>query len=165
MLTSDHPVPTQFKFTIADQSQPGSGRTLDIEFSVSKKPDVGRSRVATFAIVRNETYFIPHFLQHYRDLGVREFWFLDDRSTDGTREMLLAQPDCGVIAANLAFCDQVANTRFGVAAKTLVPRALFQGRWVLMPDADEFLLMPEGLDHMMQWSERLTPQACVPRAP
>ena len=62
--------------------------------------------------------------------------------------MLLAEPDCGVIAANLAFGDQVANTRFGVAAKTLVPRAMFQGRWVLMPDADEFLLMPEGLDHI-----------------
>lgn len=147
MLTS-HPVPTQFKFTIANPSQPGNDRSVDVEFSVLKKPVVERSRVAAFAIVRNETYFIRHFLAHHRNLGVREFWFLDDRSTDGTREILLAQPDCGVIAANLKFGDQVANTRFGVAAKTLVPRALFQGRWVLMLDADEFLLMPEGLDRI-----------------
>jgi hypothetical protein len=148
MSTTERPVPKQFKFTIADQSHPGQGRPLDVEFSVLKLPDGGRARVAAFAIVRNETYFLPHFLRHYRDLGVREFWFLDDHSTDGTRELLLAEPDCGVIAANLKFADQVANLRFGVAAKTLVPRALFQGRWVLTVDADEFLLMPEGFDRI-----------------
>jgi hypothetical protein len=138
-------IPTGFKFPILDKSSVGRDPPLEVKFSILKKPDTGQSGVTAFTIVRNETYFLPHFLQHYRDLGVREFWFLDDRSTDGTREVLLAQPDCGVFEANLAFGDQVAQLRFGEAAKTLVPRALLQGRWVLTVDADEFLLLPQAL--------------------
>jgi hypothetical protein len=135
----------RFTFTIANKSSLGQDQPMDVSFSTLKKPEAGQSRVTVFAVVRNEMYFLPHFLRHYRDLGVREFWFLDDRSTDGTREFLLAQPDCGTIEANLAFGDRVAHTRFGVAAKTLVPRAaLLQNRWVLMVDADEFLSLPQA---------------------
>lgn len=98
--------------------------------------------VAVSTIARNEAYFLPHLLRHYRGLGVREFWFLDDPSTDGTREYLLAQPDCAVVSANLRYGDSVGDVRFGVVVKTLLPRELLRGRWVLGVEADEFLVLP-----------------------
>jgi hypothetical protein len=137
-------IPTGFTFSTLNKSSLGQDQPVEVRFSILKRPDAGRSRVPVFAVVRNEMYFLPHFLRHYRDLGVREFWFLDDRSTDGTRDFLLAQPDCGTIEANLAFGDRVGHLRFGEATKTLVPRALLQGRWVLTVDADEFLLLPQA---------------------
>ena len=117
---------------------------MEAKISIVRKPAFAQSGVPVFAVVRNEMYVLPHFLRHYRNLGVREFWFLDDRSTDGTREFLLTQPDCGILRASLTFGDRVGEMRFGVAAKTLVPRNLFQGRWLLTVDADEFLLLPQA---------------------
>lgn len=95
-----------------------------------------------FAIVRNERYFLPHFLAHYRGLGVRNFWFLDDHSTDGTRELLLAQDDCGVVASDRRFGDKLDGLRFSTWVRRLVPERLFPGRWVLCVDCDEFLVLP-----------------------
>jgi len=117
---------------------------MNIAFSILKKPRSGQSGVAVFSTVRNEMYFLPHWLRHYRGLGAREFWFLDDHSTDGTRDFLLAQADCGVLESGLAFGDRFGEKRFGVAVRTMVPRALFQGRWVLTVDADEFMVLPRG---------------------
>lgn len=95
-----------------------------------------------FSVVRNEMYFLPHYLRHYRALGVREFWFLDDHSSDGTRELLMADPDCGVLQSDFKFGDMYQGKRFGIQARTLIPRKLLTNRWVLIADADEFLLLP-----------------------
>lgn len=116
---------------------------MALDLRIIKKPAASRpGSVALFAVVRNEMYFLPHLLSHYRGLGVQEFWFLDDRSTDGTRDYLAAQPDCGLVKSNLGFADMVGSRRFPVAVKTAVPRALLQGRWVLTVDADEFVVLP-----------------------
>ena len=112
------------------------------EFKIIKNPSTKSSGVTIFAVVRNEIYFLPHFLRHYRNLGVQEFWFLDDNSTDGTRDFLRAQSDCGILGSNMSFGDKVGHERFGIAVKTLVPRGLLLRRWVLTVDADEFLLLP-----------------------
>jgi hypothetical protein len=117
---------------------------VSAEYSQLKKSRCERPTLSVFSIVRNELFFLPHFLRHYRNLGVRDFLFLDDRSTDGTLEFLLSQDDCTVMQANLAFGDPYEGKRFGVASKTLLPRQLLQGRWVLSVDADEFLLLPSG---------------------
>lgn len=116
---------------------------MSIQLKVFKQPrPAPKSGVPVFAMVRNEMYFLPHLLRHYRGIGVREFWFLDDGSTDGTRDYLMQQPDCGVVGANMSFGDLVGTRRFGIVAKTSVPRALLSGRWVLTVDADEFLVLP-----------------------
>lgn len=104
------------------------------------------------SIVRDEMYFLPHFLSHYRRLGARDFLFLDDASTDGTLDYLLAQPDCTVVRAPLRFGEPYGKKRFGVVAKTLLPREFLRGRWVLGVDADEFVLLPPaftGLDGLI----------------
>ncbi len=112
-----------------------------------KKP-APAAGTAIFCIVRNEIYFLPFFLAHYRAMGVHEFWFHDDNSTDGTFEYLMAQPDCGVSRANVGYGDRIApnNRIFGTAIRTIVPHNFLLNRWVLIVDADEFLYLPPGMN-------------------
>ncbi len=106
------------------------------------------------AVVRNEMFFMPAFLAHYRALGVERFVFLDDHSSDGTRAFLADQADCMVVESGRQFADRVpidhpmcrgANT---VRVRNVWINVLLQrfalDRWSLHVDADEFLRIPEG---------------------
>jgi hypothetical protein len=119
---------------------------VSFRLDVIARPREDHPAVPVFAIVRNERYFLPHFLAHYRALGVRNFWFLDDHSTDGTRELLASQPDCGVVASDRRFGDKLDGLRFSTWVRRLVPEKLFPGRWVLGVDCDEFLVLPPSFD-------------------
>ncbi len=46
--------------------------------------------------VRDEAELLPHFLKHYREIGVTRFAFVDNGSTDRTLPLLLDQSDCDV---------------------------------------------------------------------
>ena len=70
-----------------------------------------RPGVFLFCMVYNEEWFLPHFLEHYRALGIRHFVFYDDESTDSTRELLLAQDDCTVATASPIFVNACAASR------------------------------------------------------
>lgn len=115
---------------------------MGVSFSIIKMAGRLRSGPSVFSVVRNEMYFLPHFLNHYRNLGARDFLFLDDRSTDGSLDYLLAQRDCDVVQASLSFGESFGKKRFGIVARTLLPRKLRLDRWVLSVDADEFLILP-----------------------
>lgn len=105
-------------------------------------PEVDQDAVTVFSILKNEMYFLPHFLSHYRRMGVRRFLFVDDHSTDGSKEFLLRQPDCGVLQSNYEFKHIVQGKRFGVKVKSIVPQRYLRDRWVLTVDLDEFLILP-----------------------
>lgn len=113
------------------------------QIKIIKQGQRSRHGVVLYATVRNEVYFVPHFLAHYRRLGVSEFCFLDDYSNDGTVDLLSQESDVTVLRANLRFGDMYGKLRFGVRSRTLVPRHLYSGRWVLTVDMDEFLEMPQ----------------------
>jgi hypothetical protein len=49
--------------------------------------------ILAFSTVRNESLRLPFFLAHYRQLGVRHFFFVSNNSTDSTNDYLAAQPD------------------------------------------------------------------------
>ena len=117
---------------------------VSFQLDVIARPREQHPAVPVFAIVRNERYFLPHFLAHYRALGVRNFWFLDDHSTDGTRDLLVAQEDCGVVASDRRFGDRIDGLRFSTWVRRLVPERLFPNRWVLCVDCDEFLVLPSA---------------------
>jgi hypothetical protein len=111
--------------------------------------------VGLFSIVRDEIYFLPKFLTHYRNLGVTEFLIYDDRSVDGSADFLVAQPDCTVVTGPYTFSSTFGTTPFGFPkrlddhAKEVLPDRFFNGRWALTVDADEFLFLHSdfaGLD-------------------
>ncbi len=104
-----------------------------------------------FAVMRNEMYFLPAFLAHYRALGVAQFVIVDDASDDGTGDYLASQPDCCSGITPVRFGTRVRITdpshdglagRAGPILKRVVPDHYLMGQPVLIADADEFLLLP-----------------------
>jgi hypothetical protein len=96
-----------------------------------------------FSRIRNEIYFLPHFLPHYRQLGIEHFYFFDDQSDDGTREYLLSQEDCTVVVADFRLSDTIDGIQAKLTILRDVPQRFIGDGWILFVDADEFLLLPE----------------------
>lgn len=113
-----------------------------------------RGPLTLFAVMRNEMYFLPAFLSHYRSLGVEQFVIVDDASDDGTGDYLSRQPDCCSGMTHIRFGQRVGITdsshdglagRAGPMLKRVVPEHYLRGQYVVVADADEFLLMPESV--------------------
>ena len=117
--------------------------------------NVDPSGFSLLAILRDEMYFLPAFLAHYRKLGVKRFIFLNDRSDDGSLEYLLQQPDTVVVESDRTFGD-IIEMPGNHSADTVHHRTLHllrgmlhdmfaQGRWALQVDLDEFVRLPDGM--------------------
>jgi len=98
---------------------------------------VGPHDVCVFSCVKDDEVFLPALYQHYKALGVRYFFLVDDRSAQPIRQTL---PYDDVIVVE----PTVGNF---ATAKTLWLEALMKGtlgdgQWALTIDADEFLDLP-----------------------
>lgn len=91
-------------------------------------------------VIRNEKTILPHFLQHYRSLGIEVFLMVDNLSDDGTREYLLAQDDVVLFGA----ASEYRASHYGVDWQRVLLDHFCPGRWVVVADADEFLLLPQN---------------------
>ena len=129
-----------------------SARDLALSVKFNRTPRNGP--LTLFAVMRNEMYFLPAFLAHYRRLGVEQFVIVDDASDDGTGAYLAAQPDCCSGITPIRFGVKVRITdpshdglagRAGPILKRVVPDQYLLGQPVIIADADEFLLLPEAL--------------------
>jgi hypothetical protein len=117
---------------------------MQIDLKIIKDGKISPHGMAMFCIVRDEIYFLPFLLEHYRRLGVDHFLFYDDGSNDGSLEFLQAQQDCAIITSSTPFGSiGRGGVRYCHVLKAWVPRTVFGDRWVLTVDADEFLLLPE----------------------
>ena len=107
------------------------------------------------ALLRNEMYFLPAFLAHYRALGVERFVFLDDRSDDGSREYLLGQRDTVVVESDRRYGDRVQlppalvgrkkDPRANFLWRSLLHDRFAADRWAVQVDLDEFVQLPPGM--------------------
>lgn len=113
----------------------------------------------------NEDFFIRAFLDHHRALGVEQFVFFDDQSSDGTREFLATQPDCVVFGSSHRFGDIFTisrdghispPTRFGTVVRNFLAEKLKIDAWVFVADVDEFLHLPPGTASVQDWIADLT---------
>ena len=106
---------------------------------VADRTDIIRpSDVLCFVTLRNERIRLPYFLQYYRERGVAHFVFVDNDSTDGTREYLAAQKDCSVWTTPASY----KRSRFGMDWLNALLRQYGTGHWCVVVDPDEFLLYP-----------------------
>lgn len=92
------------------------------------------------AVVKNEMLRLPYLIAYYRKLGFAHFLFVDNDSTDGTREFLLEQPDIFVFHTKESFG---AHPGAGLLWKNALLDRYCDGHWVLVADADELLIWPE----------------------
>ena len=96
------------------------------------------SRVTVVFCVRNEKFRLPFFLKYYRDLGVSEFYAVDNGSDDGTREYLLDQADVNLFVTQ----DSYKSSNAGRDWTSEICRTLLDNRWCLTLDVDEFFVYP-----------------------
>jgi hypothetical protein len=86
--------------------------------------------------VRDEMGLLPHFLDHHRRLGIRQFILIDNASSDGTTEYALSQPDCIVYYTDESYYESAY-------ARKWINRILVDNDyagWLIYLDADEHLV-------------------------
>ncbi len=115
--------------------------------------------ILAFSTVRNEIIRLPHFLDHYRKLGVQHFLMVDNNSDDGTAEYLAAQPDVSLWHTDHSY----KMSRFGVDWLAWLQIKYGHGHWCLTVDADEILVYPHHdtrpLAQLTQWLDQAGKQS------
>ena len=132
---------------------------MTAQIQLLKKSRVGTHALPLFTIVKNEHYLLPHFLDHYRKLGVGHFVVYDDDSDDGSREILESQQDCTVIASQHSF-GEMLNTPNGMmpfndVIKNSIHELFFPNAWSLYADCDEFLVIPDHYTDLQKFIDIL----------
>jgi len=86
-------------------------------------------------VIRNDLEKLKKFLEHHRNLGIKQFAFLDDNSTDGTKEYLQEQQDVELFGSS----DSYATSRKDAWVNRIMA---YYGidRWYAVLDSDELLV-------------------------
>jgi tetratricopeptide (TPR) repeat protein len=95
--------------------------------------------VVVFCQLRNELVMLPAFFAHYRRIGVRRFVMIDNGSTDGSREWLMAQQDVELYSTTASFRRAAAGNHW---FNPLIARPDYADTLCLRVDADEHLVYP-----------------------
>lgn len=93
--------------------------------------DVPKSEVLAIVLVRDGSYYMDVFFEHYRRLGVQHFAFIDNGSTDDTLTRLMREPGVIVDQCTLPLAGYEDLIRQYPAQK------YGQNRWCLYVDMDE----------------------------
>ncbi|KPQ06965.1 MAG: Glycosyl transferase family 2 [Rhodobacteraceae bacterium HLUCCA12] len=94
--------------------------------------------ILLFCTFRNEALRLPYFLEHYRDIGVDHFLFVDNGSDDEGAALVAAQPDASLWRADASY----RWSRFGMDWLQWLLIRHGHGHWCLTVDADELLVYP-----------------------
>jgi glycosyltransferase involved in cell wall biosynthesis len=89
--------------------------------------------IVVCSVVRNEAARLPEFLDHYRRLGARRFFLIDNDSSDETLSLALRESDCNVWQARGSFF----RSGFGSRWFRILLDTHGHDRWCLIVDADE----------------------------
>ena len=118
----------------------------DLELVIDRTDKISASDVLLFSTIRNELDRLPHFLSHYRSLGIAQFVIVDNGSNDGTREFLEKQDDVSLWATD----ESYRNSHFGSDWLTWLKIKYGHGHWCLSVDADEIFIYPEWVSNDLQ---------------
>ena len=110
----------------------------DLSVVVEPGLPLGRDAILAFAVVRNESERLAHWLDHHRRLGVARFHMVDNCSDDGSAEFLAAQPDVALWTTQASY----RGSRFGRDWTNWLLTRHGAGHWCLTLDADELLTFP-----------------------
>src|SRR5215216_7711170 len=110
--------------------------------------DYEPDELVVVCLVRDGRPYVKSYVEHYRSLGVKHLFFLDNNSTDGTVEALKNYDNVTVLQSMLPF------TEYDVLLKQyLIGRFGKKDRWCLYADIDELFDYPYsdvvGLDSFL----------------
>lgn len=122
------------------------------DFDAFPEVDFPKDGFIVICRARNEMLRLPFFLKHYRSIGAKHFFIIDNASEDETSEYLSGQPDVTVLFTSKPY-------------KTLKNEWVFaalnhycQDRWTLHADIDEQFVYPGWpdlkLDALLAYWER-----------
>jgi hypothetical protein len=100
--------------------------------------EIRSDAIIAFSCVRNEALRLPYFLDYHQALGVDRFVFVDNGSTDGTRDLLLAREDTLVFHT----ADSYAGSRCGMDWVNALLGRFGVGHWIVTLEPDELLVYP-----------------------
>ncbi len=127
---------------------------LDLISAPERLAGVASAPVAVVACLRNEAFMLPHFLAHYRALGVEGFLIADNGSDDGSLDILAEAPDVALFSVDTEY----GQSQYGVAWQQALLAHFRCDRWSLVADADELLIPGEdwqaaGLPGLVQGAD------------
>ena len=107
---------------------------LESDLSVLRRrtTETGPYDPVVICVIRDDLLRLKLFLEYHRAAGIRAFAFLDDHSSDGTREYLLEQPDVTVYTASRPYTSCRRRAWINLIAETEGT-----GRWYMVLDSDE----------------------------
>src|SRR5215213_9752932 len=112
-----------------------------------------------FLAVRNEMLRLPAVLDHHRRLGINRFIVVDNGSSDGTADYLMAQRDVDLYATEASF----SASNFGFDWLHPLLDEFGNNHWVLTIDSDELFIFPHvehvSLQQFCQFLDRKNAQA------
>lgn len=94
--------------------------------------------IRLFAVVRNESLKLEFWLSHYRKIGVKRFFIVDNASTDATPDLLKNQPDVHLYWS----AEDFQSSQSGRLWLAALMKDHGVGHWCIIADADELLAYP-----------------------
>jgi hypothetical protein len=113
-----------------------------VDGAVGRHPAAVPGEIRAFSTCRNERLRLPAFLEHYRRLGVGQFFFIDNGSSDGTAEYLADQADVRLFRT----ANRYSEANEGTDWLNALLAEFGVGFWCVTVDVDELLVYP-GSDH------------------
>ena len=101
------------------------------------RPTDRACQVKLICVVKNDLDRVKCLIDYYRRLGVGHFIFLDDGSSDGTREYLLDQQDADVWCSDRSYSTDIRQAWIN----RLIDIYGFN-QWYIVVDSDELITYP-----------------------
>jgi len=113
-------------------------RGLSLKAVRYAEKSLSQSDIVLLCVTRNSASYIHSLLAHYRNLGIARFAFVNDRSDDGTRDILLDAPDVDLFESNFTYRESGG----GLIWRDMLVDSYGRDRWYVSIDSDEYLIYP-----------------------
>ncbi len=64
-----------------------------------------KNEIRLFAIFRNESLRLPHFIEYYKQLGVNRFFLIDNNSTDNSKEIIAKEENLHIFSTSETYVN------------------------------------------------------------